>query len=71
MAAEAFYRIAGLIRAGATADEVLNAGEYIHTAGFSICDDLVHGFGGGYLPLFCGRGGQVPVHLGHLYLEKT
>jgi len=27
MAAEAFYRIAGVIRAGATADEVLNAGE--------------------------------------------
>ncbi len=25
------------------------AAEYIHTSGFTICDDLLHGFGGGYL----------------------
>lgn len=50
VAVEVFYRIAGVIRAGATSDEVLDAAEYIHAAGFTICDDLVHGFGGGYLP---------------------
>jgi len=49
-AAEVFHRIAGVIRAGATSDEVLDAAEYIHTAGFTIYDDLVHGFGCGYLP---------------------
>jgi Xaa-Pro aminopeptidase len=50
VAAEAFRRVAHVIRAGATVEDVLDAAEYIHTSGFTICDDLVHGFGGGYLP---------------------
>ena len=50
VAVEAFTRIAEVIRPGATSDEVLNAAESIHTAGFTIYDDLLHGFGGGYLP---------------------
>lgn len=50
VAVEAFQRIASVIRAGTSIDEVLDAGEYIHQAGFSIYDDLLHGFGGGYLP---------------------
>lgn len=49
VAVEAFQRLAAVIRPGATSDEVLDAAEYIHQAGFTICDDLVHGFGGGYL----------------------
>jgi Xaa-Pro dipeptidase len=50
VAVEAFNRIASVIREGVTSDAVLDAGEYIHSVGFSIYDDLVHGFGGGYLP---------------------
>jgi Xaa-Pro dipeptidase len=50
VAVEAFKRIADVVRDGATSDEVLDAGEYIHSCGFTIYDDLVHGFGGGYLP---------------------
>ncbi len=50
VAFEAFNRVVAVIRDGATIDDVLDASEYIHTAGFTICDDLLHGFGGGYLP---------------------
>src|SRR5216684_3284215 len=50
VAVEAFNRVAGVICAGATSEAVLDAGEGIHAAGFTIYDDLVHGFGGGYLP---------------------
>jgi Xaa-Pro aminopeptidase len=50
VAVDVFLRIAGVIRDGATIDEVLDAGEYIHAAGFTIYDDLLHGFGGGYMP---------------------
>jgi Xaa-Pro dipeptidase len=50
VAAEAFKRIASVIRTGASTEEVLDAAEYIHSAGYSIYDDLVHGLGGGYLP---------------------
>lgn len=50
VAVEAFGRIAEVVRAGSTVEDVLAAAESIHTAGFSIYDDLVHGFGGGYMP---------------------
>ncbi|HZU66343.1 MAG TPA: Xaa-Pro peptidase family protein [Ktedonobacteraceae bacterium] len=50
VASEAFHRIASVIRPGATIDDLLDAAEYIHSAGFTIYDDLLHGFGGGYLP---------------------
>lgn len=51
VAVEAFTRISGVLRDGATTDEVLDAGESIHAAGFTIYDDLVHGFGpGAYYP---------------------
>ncbi len=47
VAVEAFSRIANLLHDGTTSAEVVEAGEYIHTAGFTICDGLVHGFGPG------------------------
>ena len=49
IAVEAFHRIVNVIRVGATSDDVLDAGDFIHQSGFTICDDLLHGFGGGYL----------------------
>jgi Xaa-Pro aminopeptidase len=49
VAVDVYLRIASVIRDGATIDAVLDAGEYIHAAGFTIYDDLLHGFGGGYL----------------------
>ena len=50
VAVEAFNRITSVIHDGATVEEVLDAAEYIHNAGYSIYDDLVHSYGGGYLP---------------------
>ena len=50
IAVEVFQRIAGVIRAGASSDAVLDEAEFIHKQGLTIYDDLVHGFGGGYLP---------------------
>jgi Xaa-Pro dipeptidase len=50
VAVETFHRIASVIRPGATTEDVLDAAENIHSSGFSIYDDLLHGFGGGYLP---------------------
>ncbi len=49
VALETFNRIMGVLRDGATVNEVLDAAEYIHESGYTICDDLLHGFGGGYL----------------------
>ena len=40
----------GVVKAGLTIGELLDQAEQIDEAGFSIWDDLVHGFGGSYLP---------------------
>jgi Xaa-Pro aminopeptidase len=42
--------IVGILRPGVTVGDVLDRAERIHDAGFTIHDDLVHGFGGAYLP---------------------
>lgn len=46
----AFDAVTGRLRAGATAVELVEAAGVIEDAGFTIRDDLVHGFVGGYLP---------------------
>jgi Xaa-Pro dipeptidase len=50
VAVEAYHRIVEVIRPGATEQDVLDAAAIIHEKGYTIYDDLVHGFGGGYLP---------------------
>jgi Xaa-Pro aminopeptidase len=46
----AFDAIAGLLRAGATPAQVIEASAAIEDAGFTIIDDLLHSYGGGYFP---------------------
>ena len=45
-----YHEIVDVLRPGATVGEVLDAAERISASGFDIWDDLVHGFGGAYLP---------------------
>jgi Xaa-Pro aminopeptidase len=45
-----FDAIVGVLKDGATAEQVVAASSIIEDAGFTIWDDLIHGFGGGYLP---------------------
>jgi Xaa-Pro dipeptidase len=49
-AEEAFDAILKVLRDGARPDDILDAATCIDRAGFTICDDLVHGYVGGYLP---------------------
>jgi len=46
---EMFEAVTRVLRAGATPKDVLDAAECIKKTGFTICDDLVHGYVGGYL----------------------
>jgi Xaa-Pro aminopeptidase len=50
VAAAAFDAIAQNLVPGVSARELAAAGALIEQAGFTAVDDLVHGFGGGYLP---------------------
>lgn len=61
VALRAFEAVAGRVRAGATAQDLADAGALVGDAGLLLNDDLVHGFGGGYLPPVIGRlGDPVP-----------
>ena len=50
----AFDAIAAVLKAGATPALVIEASGVIEDAGFTIIDDLLHGYGGGYLPPILG-----------------
>lgn len=49
-AEEAFHAIVGVLRPGAHVRELMVGARVIEAAGFTFYDDLVHGYGGGYLP---------------------
>jgi Xaa-Pro aminopeptidase len=61
----AFDAIAAVLKAGATPAQVIDASGVIETRGFTIIDDLLHGYGGGYLPPILGSAsrpsGPVPA----------
>lgn len=50
VAEAAFDAVLAEVRAGAAMQALVDASNVIEAAGFSTCDDLVHGFVGGYLP---------------------
>jgi Xaa-Pro aminopeptidase len=50
VALEAYHRIVAVLRPGATVGQVLDAADYIEKQGLTVCDDVVHGYGMGYLP---------------------
>jgi Xaa-Pro aminopeptidase len=50
VAEAAFGAMAARLRPGAKARDLIEAARVITDAGYTIYDDLVHGYGGGYLP---------------------
>jgi Xaa-Pro aminopeptidase len=50
----AFDAIAAVLRDGAMPRQVIEAARVIEDAGFTTIDDLLHGYGGGYLPPILG-----------------
>lgn len=45
-----FDAVTGVLRHGAAMQDILHATSLIEQRGYTVCDDLVHGFGGGYFP---------------------
>jgi len=50
----AFDAVTAAVKHGATAKDLFDASRVIEDRGFTIYDDLVHGFGGGYFPPIIG-----------------
>ncbi|HET7198978.1 MAG TPA: M24 family metallopeptidase [Burkholderiales bacterium] len=67
----AFDAVTGVIRHGATMDQVLDAAGVIEARGFTVCDDLMHGFGGGYFPPVLGTRSRPAGPLPAMTLEEN
>jgi Xaa-Pro aminopeptidase len=70
VAVAAFDAMSARIAQGVTAAELGEAARIIESAGFTTCDDLVHGFVGGYLPPVVPGGGRNPRH-GAFVLQES
>ena len=66
----AFDRVCAAIRPGATPADVVEAAGVIEEAGFTVIDDLVHGYGGGYLPPVIGTASRSAGPLPDLTFES-
>lgn len=66
----AFDAILAVIRPGAHASELVEASAVIEEMGFTIYDDLVHGYGGGYLPPVLGSKSRPNLDIPDLTLEE-
>ena len=63
VASAAFEAMSRSLVPGATAQDLADAAKLIEQAGFTAIDDLVHGFGGGYLPPVVPPAGRpAPAH---------
>lgn len=68
-AAAAFDAICATLKAGTPVAEILAASSVIEEAGFTTCDDLMHGYGGGYLPPVIGSASRPAGPVPDMLLE--
>ena len=67
----AFDEVTKVVRHGCTMREILDATGVIEKNGFTICDDLMHGFGGGYFQPIIGSKSRMAGNLPDLILEEN
>lgn len=65
-----FDAVCAVLRHGARPEEVIEAAGVIERSGFTIYDDLVHGYGGGYLPPVLGTAGRMNAPLPDMVFEE-
>ena len=70
IADKAFESIASVLRSGCTMSEILDASSIIEESGLTTCDDLIHGFGGGYLPPILGSKSRPAGKIPDINLEQ-
>lgn len=67
----AFDAVTGVVRHGTTMQQVVEAAGVIEERGFTTCDDLMHGFGGGYFPPIVGSRSRPAGTLPAMTLEEN
>ncbi len=67
----AFDAVTQVVRHGATMQQILDATGVIEENGFTVCDDLMHGFGGGYFQPIVGTKSRMAGTLPAMTLEEN
>jgi Xaa-Pro aminopeptidase len=67
----AFDAVTRVVRHGTTMQEIVDAAAVIEERGFTIYDDLMHGFGGGYFPPIIGTRSRPAGPLPQMTLEEN
>jgi Xaa-Pro aminopeptidase len=67
----AFDAVTKVVRHGTTMQEIVEATSVIERNGFTICDDLMHGFGGGYFQPILGTKSRPAGPLPNITLEEN
>ena len=67
----AFDAVTAVIRPGTTMEQIVAAAGVIEERGFTIYDDLMHGFGGGYFPPIVGSRSRPAGPLPQMTLEEN
>lgn len=67
----AFDAVTAVVRHGTTMPEIVDAAGVIEDNGFTIYDDLMHGFGGGYFPPILGSRSRPAGPLPEMTLEEN
>jgi len=67
----AFDAVTNVVRHGTTMVQILQAAGVIEDRGFTVCDDLMHGFGGGYFPPIVGTRSRPAGPLPKMTLEEN
>jgi len=67
----AFDAVTGIVRHGTTMQQIIDAAGVIEHAGFTVCDDLMHGFGGGYFQPILGTKSRPAGPLPNMTLEEN
>jgi len=67
----AFDAVTNIVRHGTTMEAIVEAAGVIEERGFTVCDDLLHGFGGGYFPPILGSRSRPAGPLPDMTLEAV
>jgi len=67
----AFDAVTAVVRHGTTMQQIVDAAGVIEDRGFTIFDDLMHGFGGGYFPPIVGSRSRPAGPLPEMTLEEN
>jgi Xaa-Pro dipeptidase len=67
----AFDAVTAVIRHGTTMQEIVDAAGVIEDRGYTVCDDLMHGFGGGYFQPILGTRSRMAGALPEMTLQEN